>query len=262
VFLALDSPAVRGYYTLELVDPNGNVIIPGSTVGGVPVHVQTHNDYRIVRVIFPDISKSSSYIGNWVLRLTPNGKVPGRPGLTSAGGSVGGAGLHVPIGFAAAVASDFKLAVTATAPSYVPGADVTLTAAMTDRGWPAPNGSVLVDIDTPSGAHYANVALYDDGTHGDTTAGDAVWTGHFISTSQAGSYKFFFKASGHNDRGELAPRQDTRYVELTNPTPPGGGPGGGCFSCRWQWLLWALVIGLLLLSLLCCWYKGRLPWLR
>lgn len=263
VFLALDNPAVRGYYTLELVDPNGNVIIPGSTVGGVPVHVQTHNDYRIVRVIFPDISKSSSYIGDWVLRLTPNGKVPGRPGLSSVGGNAGGAGIHVPIGFAAAVASDFKLAVTATAPSYVPGADITLTAAMTDRGWPAPNGSVLIDIDTPGGAqHYANVVMYDDGTHGDTTAGDAIWTTHFIGTAAAGSYKFFYKASGHNDRGELAPRQDTRYVELTNPVPPGGGPDGGCISCRLQWLLWGLVISLLLLSLLCCLFKGRLPWLR
>jgi hypothetical protein len=253
VFLVLDKPAMRSFYTLELVDPNGNVIVPGVTVGGVPVHVREHNDYRLIRVVFPDIALSSTYVGDWLLRLAPKaGRIPGVPNNNV----VGRFGGRVPIGFGAAVASDYKLAVAATTTTYVPGADITLTAALSDRGWPAPNGSVLVDIQTPSGTEIPGVTMYDDSTHGDAAAGDATWTTHFVGTAVAGTYKFFFRASGHNERGELAPRQDTRYVTLWTPdtkTPDGG--GGICIPCLWQWALWAAVIGLLLLSLLCCFYR-------
>ena len=50
--------------------------------------------------------------------------------------------------------------------------------------------------------------LRDDGLGGDTTAGDATWSGWFADTSNAGNYKFHFQATGHNMRGELVPRED------------------------------------------------------
>jgi hypothetical protein len=264
VFLALDNPALRSMYTLELVDPNGHVIIPGSTVGGVPVHVQANNDYRVVRVIFPDISDSASYVGDWVLRLTPNSnwdpakirQLAAVDQSANGNGQVSPMQGRVPVGFGAAVASDYQLAVAAMASNYQPGAQITLTATLTDRGWPSPNGSASVDIDTPSGAHYPAMTMYDDGTHGDSLAGDGVWTVRFTQTPQSGSYKFHFMTAGHNDRGELAPREATRYVSLMSVNPGGPGSGGpACISCTLQWLLWAVVIGLLLLSLLCCFLK-------
>jgi len=45
------------------------------------------------------------------------------------------------------------------------------------------------------------VRLYDDGTHGDATASDGVYTGRFKGTSVAGTYAFDAQASGRTASG-------------------------------------------------------------
>lgn len=115
-FLVLDHPALRSMYNLELIDPNGNVMIVGSDVGGVPIQVQERNNYRVVRVVFPDLAQSHSYVGDWVLRLSPNsGWDPKKiraalaehnDPLPGSQGTVSPLQGRVQIGFGAAVASN------------------------------------------------------------------------------------------------------------------------------------------------------------
>jgi len=271
LFVVMDEPGLRPFYDLQLLDPNGNVLSLGASVGGVPVQVIERENYRIFKVVFPDLTLSSSYIGDWQLLLVPNGKwKPRNPSVTathsipqgqSSDPVFNGYNGLAPIGFGAAVGSNYRLEVNASAPVYQPGATVTMTASLSDRQWPSVTGSVTVDVTKPNGSMVNGVTLYDDGTHGDVTAGDGTWTGLFGQTASAGSYKFFFNAIGHNDRGELAPRQATRYVSLVPPEPPGrGNPHGGggddnrpekpCIPCPLLRWLWAAAIGLLILIVL------------
>ena len=265
IFLIMDEPGLRPYYDLHLIDPNNNVIVVGASVGGVPVQVSERDNYRIVKVIFPDLAFASSYVGEWKLMLVPNGKwKPRTPGAAHthnnppAGGNdplFNGYNGLVPIGFGAAVASNYRLNASATASPYEPGSTVMLKADLSDRGWPSVTGTVTVDATKPDGSSVTGIVLYDDGTHGDVAAGDGTWTAAFGQTAQSGSYRFFFNAMGRNDRGELAPRQATRYVSLThpprdNPNDGGGRDGDGCIPCPLLKWLWRIVIALLVLIVL------------
>ena len=234
LFLVLERPELSGFYDLEFEDPNGNIIVPGSTVGGVPVQIMRRETYTFYRLVFPDPSQAATYVGDWVLRLRP--KNPNIPKLQTgasdakASGQIDPGRGYVPIGFAAAVGSNYRLHPAVLPSHYLPGAAVTMTAQLTDRGWPSLDGRVHVDVTTPSGFLYPGRRLYDDGTHGDEEAGDGTWTGRFLSTAESGSYKFYFKAVGRNHRGELMPREDMRYLTLKFPEFPGGpntGDGGG-----------------------------------
>jgi von Willebrand factor type A domain len=262
LFVVMDEPGLRGYYNLQLLDPNGGVMALGASVGGVPVQVIERENYRIFKVIFPDLALGTSYVGDWKLILTPNGKwKPARDVHTTVTSSdpvfTGYNGL-APIGFGAAVGSNYRLEVAVSPTNYEPNAVVTMTASLSDRQWPSITGSVTVDVTKPSGATVAGIKLYDDGTHGDAAAHDGTWTNLFGQTAETGSYKFFFNAIGYNDRGELAPRQATRYVSLVPPDRPSP-PDRTCLPCWLVNLLYFLTL-LLLLAILflvwrCCYRK-------
>lgn len=236
-FLVLDDPALRPFYDLEFVSPTGTVMVPGVTIGGIPIQETRRGTYRIYRIVFPDVSQAASYVGDWVLRLTPNGKWNRRTVKQALAESQiehssfidPNQGL-VPVGFAAAVSSTYRLAVSTQPDRFLPGATVRLEARLTDRGWPMPMGQVNVLVTDPDDATHS-LTLFDDGTHGDTTAGDAVWTNSFSSTARAGVYRFLFRSTGQNERGELAPREASRFVTLApvepTPTDDPGGPGAG-----------------------------------
>jgi Mg-chelatase subunit ChlD len=258
IFLVLDEPILRTFYRLEMVTPGGQVIDPGTTVGGITVHQQQRYNYTIYKIIFPDESLAANYIGDWVLRLVPNGTwssaavdqallCSGTPThahtftpllvppqqlkdqdtpcarLKRRPDAINPHQALVPVGFGAVVSSDYRMDVKVLPSIYLPGADVKLTVALSDRGLPTVVGDVFVDITTPNKTLHPNLRLFDDGTHGDVTAGDGTWTTHFTQTAENGSYKFFFHAIGANERGELAPREDTRYATLMFPKPPGRG---------------------------------------
>lgn len=251
VFVVLDDPDLREYYRLELLTPSGQVVGPDTTVGGVAVHLQQRYNYVIYKVVFPDESQASSYVGDWVLRLVPNGRwsepavrksllcfeLTTRPAAfsfvqrrsvedipcvrhTEHGDEINPFKGLAPVGFGAAVGSDYRMEVRAQPSHLLPTADVKLTASLSDRGVPSPTGNVFVDVTTPGKTLHRNVRLFDDGTHGDDKAGDGTWTTHFLQTFESGVYKFFFHAVGANERGELAPREDTRYVALRGPKLP------------------------------------------
>jgi hypothetical protein len=266
VFVVLDDPTLSPYYHLEFVDPHGTVLDPTTSVGGIPIQIQRRPGHAVYKIVFPDISQASSYVGDWALRLSPTGKWRRgeRPKTHTADLDVGyyapGEWIHpyegvVPIGFAAAVKSDYNMQVSATASSYEPGANVLLSAVLSDRGWPSTGGRVEIAATRPDGSS-SNFVLYDDGTHSDANAADGCYTNVYNSTSLDGSYRFFFDGKGVNERGELVPRQATRYLSLQAPVPDGGGrPGDGrrpCFPCWLQYLSLLLLLILLWLIVRCC----------
>lgn len=203
----------------------------------------------------------TSYTGDWLLRLRPNGKWNPNDAKERLVGSridysdtISPLQGQVPIGFAAAAASDYKLQVGLAPTSNLPGAEVTLTASLSDRGWPAPSGKVDVTATTP-GLSGSTFPLFDDGTNGDAVAGDAVWTASFQQTAATGSYKFHWYSVGKNERGELAPREATRYLTLMPPQdPPKGGGDSGlpCNPCTWLKIIAVLALLTLVLVWLCC----------
>ncbi len=259
MFVVMDEPGLRGYYDLQLLDPTGGVMALGASVGGVPVQVIERENYRIFKVVFPDLALGTSYVGDWKLILVPNGKwTPPRGDVQThappkSGDSVftGYNGL-APIGFGAAVGSNYRLEVGVSPTNYEPNAQVTMTASLSDRQWPSITGSVTVDVTKPSGSTVAGITLFDDGTHGDAAAHDGTWTNVFGETAEAGSYKFFFNATGYNDRGELAPRQATRYVSLVPPDRPNP-PDRPCLPCWLVNVLYLLTLLLLLAILILVW---------
>ncbi len=222
-FLVLDDPVLREFYDLEFISPKGQVIKPGVTIGGIPIQESQRHTYRLFRIIFPDVALASTYVGNWVLQLTPNGKwsrANVKRALLESDIDYSTylnpfEGL-IPIGFAAAVRSDYKLQATVSSDRYLPGATVRMTASLSDRGWPALDGLVNVTVSSPGGLTY-QVPLYEDGTHGDLASGDGTWTNHFLKTTKPNVYKFLFRSKGKNDRGEFAPREASRYVTLKQP---------------------------------------------
>lgn len=264
VFVVYEIPELRPYYELQLLDPAGSVIVPGSSVGGVPVHVLTRPGYRVVRVVFPDVEHANDYVGRWTLQLQPNGTwnpekarsaLKNYPGYAQGSEWVSPFNGLVPIGFGAAVASDYRLEVSVLPSGTEPGALVTLTGSLTDRGWPAPLGQVHVTATLPDGTQLAPQPLLDTGTGADSVAGDAVFTGTFVHTGQAGTYRLLFRSLGQNERGELAPREEVRFVHLEAKPAVPVGPNQGrtdddCIPCPWLWVMWAAVIVLLLIILL------------
>ncbi len=260
-FLVLDDPVLRQFYDLEFVSPQNTVIVPFTTIGGIPVQVANRHTYRLYRIVFPDLSLAHTFIGEWIVRLKPNGKwrrdvvkqalAESKIDYTSWLSPYTGL---VPVGFVAAVNSDYKLKVALAPTSYLPGAQVLLTATLTDRGWPAPQGTINVEV-TSEGGPTHNVTLYDDGTHGDQTAGDATFSNHFTQTATPNVYRFLYRSVGYNDRGEVGQREATRYLTLMQPEKPP--PSRPCIPCRVQWIFFILLLMMLLALLWCCCLRHR-----
>lgn len=255
-FLVLDDPVLRTFYDLEFITPSGAVITPGTTIGGTAIQEMSRHTYKIYRVVFPDVSQANTYVGDWQLRLTPNGSWnKGAIKEALAGSEVQYSayitphtGL-VPVGFAAAVASNYKLQVQVLPSHYLPGAQITLTGSLSDRGWPATEGQVHVTVTAPDGTN-STITLLDDGNNADANNADGTWTNRFIQTGLPGVYKFYFQSTGYNERGELAPREATRYVTLMQAEPTPDDRDSLCIPC----VLLRFLLLLAFLLLLWIWY--------
>ena len=123
---------------------------------------------------------------------------------------------QVPIGFAAAVGSNYRFEVSVAPENYEIGSPVSLVGSLSDRRWPSADCKVQVEITYPNGV-VQNLKLFDNASGIDAMAGDAIWSRRLSNTSLPGVYRFLFRAEGKNLRGELAPREATRYLTLTDP---------------------------------------------
>lgn len=207
-FVLLDSPVLRNFYDLELIAPNGQVMGPGVLAAGTMVHYLQRQTYTICKVVLPDAAANAELLGYWVLQLTPRGW---DSHLRDDRRVVGLVRDHpskalAPVGFAAAVASNYRMIVQVTAPSYVPGSKVQLVATLTDRGWPSTGGKIHVDVTAPDGSMLQKIQLHSDGK--------GTWMGEFTLTQIPGSYGFLFRSRGRNGFGEVVPREASRVVTL------------------------------------------------
>jgi hypothetical protein len=265
-FLILEIPEYREFYDLEFIGPHGTVIELGSAVAGVPVHRMQRYSYTIYKVVFPSAEEAPLYTGDWTLWATPNGSWQPAQSAATLTANIPPTGMvmwnpglgSVPVGFGAAVTTDYRLSVDLLPSSYLTGAQVTMTAALIDRGMPVTDATVSVTVTTPGGTSYPSISLRDDGVNGDVAANDGTWTGRFLQTGEHGSYRFFFDALGHNAERELTPRQATRYLTLGSPMtePEDEAEAEPCIPCSVQWWLWAIALLLLLFLVWCC-IRGR-----
>ena len=63
IFMVLDDPILSTLYTLEFVDPHGNILDPSSSIGGIPIQVMKRSGYAVYKIIFPDISQGEFVYG-------------------------------------------------------------------------------------------------------------------------------------------------------------------------------------------------------
>lgn len=252
-FVILDSPVLRDFYQLELVAPNGLVMGPGVLAAESTVHYLQRQTYTICKVILPDPTASPELLGDWVVRLTPRGWDPDKLGsrLHEERRVVGWVRHRpnlalAPVGFAAAVASNYRMNVQVTAQSYAPGSAVLLTAALTDRGWPMAGGRIEVDVTAPDGTVVQRIPLRPQGA--------GTWVGEFSATGAPGSYGFLFRSRGRNGFGEVVPREASRVVTLMPPKRGATRPrhAGLCGK-----LFWPLVVGMFLLLLWILWMVSQ-----
>ncbi len=257
-FLVLDDPALSSYYKLEFIDPNGTILDPTVSVGGIPIQILKRAGHTVYKIIFPDISQSPKYVGDWILRLNPTGKWKKDSSLIKVhkNYNINGEWIHpyeglVPIGFGAAVKSDYNMRVSVTANNYQPGAHVLLTAELSDRGWPSIGGHIELTATKPDESN-CNFKLFDDGTHGDTQADDGVYINTFNQTAIEGTYRFFFNGKGINERGEQVQRQATQYLSLMNLPKGDTSEVGICLPCWAERLkIWLLFLILALVAWCC-----------
>lgn len=228
VFVVFDEPEVRHLYDLQLLSPQGVVVQLGTPIGGVPVHRFQRNNYTIYKVVFPDLTQSAEFVGDWLLRLTP--KQIQIPVIKSKAFKNGNNGT-VPIGFVAAVGSNYRMDLGLSATDYVPGEPFNVAVSLNDRGLPSTRGRIIAEVTMPNGT-VRSVQVRDDGTNGDSTADDGIWNGRFTDTAAPGVYRVFVRVYGHNHLGESVIREDVRYISLvhggaTSCVPCCDGPGSG-----------------------------------
>ncbi len=72
----------------------------------------------------------------------------------------------------------------------------------------------------PSRTSPVQIRLYDDGSHGDATAGDGVYTGQYDQTAKEGTYAFYVQAAGQTGGGRAFVRENTlqKYL-MVNVAP-------------------------------------------
>ena len=172
---------------LEMEAPNGEVIDPGSAQGTPSVAYYDPDGGK------PQVKGylvSQPQTGTWTLRVIGD-DVPSsgsvsyaiRAGLKGAGSKGGSA-----VALSASTKEEF----------YQSGDQVTLEAKLQGRG-SALTGSSSVSLQARvvrPDSSTAELTLLDDGTSGDESAGDGVYTATLDETSPAGWYDFFVTAEG------------------------------------------------------------------
>jgi hypothetical protein len=209
------------YYSIYLKDPKGQVITPSSTIGGIAVHIKEWGNAQLVRVKFPPRSEADTYSGEWKLFIKPepmvveSRKVPPKKKSTSRTATydtiedyaVTLAYNFYPVGFAVSVGSDYRMKASVTKAKVYKNQPINLGAELTEAWWPAPNGSVTVDVRKPNGSRETKI-MYDDGLHEDGAARDGKFGLVYRSTYQTGYYEFLFRGTGYTERGYKVKREE------------------------------------------------------
>ncbi len=105
------------------------------------------------------------------------------------------------------------------------GESLQLMGTLKNNGAPLTNAAVKAMVAMPDNNTVVDVMLHDDGTNGDTTANDGIYTGTFTTTTQAGNYRINFVASRDTVLGMPAfSREDFTLATVSSSASTIAGP--------------------------------------
>ncbi|NOZ58211.1 MAG: hypothetical protein GXO66_01325 [Euryarchaeota archaeon] len=198
---------------LTLIAPDGTVI--SGTSPGVNHTEDTTYEYYIVR------NPASGY---WVMKVTA--------------ANVNTAGEEVVTRVTLDTTLRAELYVNSS--SLIQGEAIKMVVAVSNGNTPVAGATVTAQITKPNG-DVVRIPLYDDGTHGDSSANDGNYTGIFSDTALAGVYKIKSTATG-SYAGSRFTRESRVEVEVADVIPPNlsiispanGSSVSSSFSLRWE----------------------------
>jgi uncharacterized protein (TIGR03437 family) len=166
-----------GNLDLALVSPSGQRLSPG-TIGGNPNVVRHEQDIPGGRMEVYFLNQPE--VGLWRAEVSaPSVVEPGGESAYAVGVWMESAGI--------------TFTGSATRANIRAGETLQLTGALRNNNSPLTGASVAAKIKLPDNTA-VDVALRDDGTNGDATANDGIYTANFANTTQAGNYQVLFTA--------------------------------------------------------------------
>lgn len=166
-----------GNLDLVLVSPSGQVIDP--TVAATDPDVD-HED-RVVEGGRAEVyGLRQPEVGTWTLRVSA-------PSVVEPSGSAAYAAV------ALFENPEIELGVEVLRESVHSGEPLDLRASLSENGIPPAAAAVTAVVALPDGSEQT-LALRDDGAGIDPVAGDGVYNGRFVGTTQAGNYRICFEA--------------------------------------------------------------------
>jgi len=232
-FLVIEEPASREQYTVELINPKGDVITSATSIGGSPVEIISGSGYTVYRV---NGAIDNTFVGEWKLKVTPKGDCKQVP-------------CNVPVSFSSAAKSNLLMDIGARSETYLPGSAITITSRLTESRLPLINADVIATIKAPDDKMYGDIRLFDDGKGVDQFAGDGLYSAQFVQTQANGTYEIKLASRVKTLGGAITTREDVQFVSMLFPGKALEIPQQICMSCNFKWILAIVFIGLLILIL-------------
>jgi pimeloyl-ACP methyl ester carboxylesterase len=174
-FISLMYPS--GNLDLALISPSGQRFDAVTVVGNPNV---SHDEQEILGGFMEAYNFAAPEVGIWTVEVSA-------PSVIDPSGSV----TYAVNGWIENPAITFQGAL-AKANVHL-GESLQLLGTLKNNGAPLTNATVRAKVAMPDNT-LVDVALHDDGTNGDTTANDGVYTGTFTATTQPGNYRINFIA--------------------------------------------------------------------
>ena len=197
-----------GNLDMALISPSGQRFDAASVVGRTDV---SHDESNIEGGVMEVYNFSAPETGMWTVEVSA-------PSVTEASGQVAYAANawleNAAITFTGAVVE--RQSVHAGEPLRIFGT-------VNNGSAPLTGASVIARVALPDNTR-SDVSLRDDGTGGDTTANDGVYTGAFANTTQPGTYRIAFNASRSGPGGPTFSREDFTIATVSRSASTISGP--------------------------------------
>lgn len=167
-----------GNLDLTLIDPNGNPITPTTVNPNIEFGSSEEDDGFKIEIY----SITAATAGLWTVKVhgtsvtDPSGVEP-----------------YLINGWFPS--SDLILTADTDKSAYETGSSIFITADLKNGAAGVTGATVTAQVFSPTNVA-TDVALFDNGTHGDVTAGDGIYSNSFSATNDPGSYKILVNATG------------------------------------------------------------------
>lgn len=233
IFVIFENPQVRNLYSLKLLSPGGLEIIPGSMPGGLNAEVIKGTTYTIYKIDFA-AATPGAFSGTWNVKIFPDSSTHEKVS-------------QVPIGFMAAALSNVNLTMQTSAGDFEPGSEITAAVDIIESGINVSKvKEILMTVVDPAGKSFDLRPQLD--AYGK-------WVGRFPHTQARGVYRVKTKATLYNMKGELATREDVRFVAIGNKSTPIP-ENEPCYLCQCL-IISAILIFILVVVIIAIWRKRK-----